>query len=388
MAPRTVAFYLPQFHQIPENDEWWGEGFTEWVNVERAKPLFVGHDHPRKPTDLGKYDLSDGGGIHREQTLLARQYGIDAFCKYFYWFEGHRLLEKPLDIWRNDSSLLPYCLCWANEPWSRRWDGRSHDVLMPQSYPAGYETGLFDELLPHLRAPHYLRQDGRPILLVHRADLIPKAKEFSARLRALATAAGLPGLYLIASETITDIAPAPLGFDAVAEFPPVGSNTLKNALVPAPPGLEAEFRGRLLSYPRIVARFTQRGKPTFTRHRGVMPRWDNTARRGTSATVYVGDTPELYRQWLSHALADEESQRGSDGLVFINAWNEWAEAAYLEPDAATGRSYLEATKAARALPALTTSSGRNLAYTRSLTKLAAGSTLNAWRRAQHRANRR
>lgn len=386
MDPKLIAFYLPQYHQIPENDSWWGEGFTEWVNVRRARPLFTGHDHPRVPTDLGYYDLTSDEIRHR-QTELAREYGVDAFCMYFYWFEGRRLLERPVDAWRNDTSLLPYCVCWANEPWSRRWDGRNHDVLMPQSYPDEYESALFKDLLPHLQARHYLRQNGRPVLLVHRADLIPNSQEFSRRLREMAISAGLPGLYLVASETITEIDPRALGFDAVAEFPPVGSNTLRNALVPAPPRLDPDFTGRLLSYPRIAARFMQRKAPSFTRHRGVMPRWDNSARRGTSATVYVGDTPGVYQEWLASAMADERAQRGDDGLVFINAWNEWAEAAYLEPDQATGRTYLEATRAARVESRVALPEGANRsrhAYARNLGLLTAGSALSVWRKARNR----
>ena len=386
MDPRLIAFYLPQFHRIPENDEWWGEGFTEWVNVRRAEPSFVGHDHPRIPTELGYYDLTSDG-VAQRQTELAREHGIDAFCMYFYWFEGKRLLERPLEAWKNDPSLLPYCVCWANEPWSRRWDGRNHDVLMPQSYPEKYEEMLFQELAPHLKAPHYLRQDGRPVLLVHRADLIPEPKQFSLRLRALAKRKGLDDLYLVASETITEIDPTSLGFDAVAEFPPVGSNTLRNALVPAPPGLSRDFSGRLLSYPRIASRFMQRRTPSFVRHRGVMPRWDNSARRGANATVYVGDTPPLYQEWLAAAIRDENRLRGNRGLVFINAWNEWAEAAYLEPDLATGRSYLQATRAARSTAiqaAPTHRSTAHRAYVRNIGLLAAGSALGVWRRTKHR----
>ncbi len=343
---RLMAFYLPQFHRIPENDSWWGTGFTEWVNVARARPLFGAHDHPRIPADLGEYDLTEPA-VYRAQSALARQYGIDAFCMYFYWFDGDRLLEKPTDAWRRDPDLLPYCLAWANEPWTRRWNGRNRDVLMPQTYPQNYAERLFGELMPHFEAPHYVRVESKPVLLVHRADLIPDAANFCTVLRRLAVSMGLPGLYLVAAETKPEIDPTKLGFDAVAEFPPVGVNRLRNAVRSPVPGLVSNFRGRLLSYDRVARHYMTRRRPSFIRHRGVMPSWDNTARRGTKATVYVGHTPEAYRLWLSWACGQEIEDRGDRGLVFVNAWNEWAEGAYLEPDRTHGRAYLEATANAR-----------------------------------------
>jgi lipopolysaccharide biosynthesis protein len=390
---RLLAFYLPQFHQIPENDAWWGEGFTEWVNVARATPLFSRHDHPRVPTELGEYALTDPA-VHRAQTLLAQQHGVDAFCMYFYWFDGVRLLEKPIDAWQRDSTLLPYCLSWANEPWTRRWDGRNQDVLMPQSYPEDYIVGLFRDLLPHFRAPHYVRVDSKPVLVIHRADLIPDPMEFSDGLRRLAAAADLPGLYLVASETKPEIDSKKLGFDAVAEFPPVGVNRLRNAFLWPLAELHGEFRGRLLSYDRVARYFMKRNAPSFVRHRGVMPSWDNTARRGVKATVYVGHSPELYRRWLSLACSLEARDRGEHGLVFVNAWNEWAEGAYLEPDQTHGRLYLEATAAARRGVAegvrptdvsTTMPAGRwTLPHLHSLGLLAAGSVLARTRALRNR----
>lgn len=354
---RLLAFYLPQFHQIPENDSWWGAGFTEWVNVARARPLFAGHDQPRVPSDLGEYDLTELG-VHRAQTALARQHGIDAFCMYFYWFDGIRLLEKPIDAWRRDPELLPYCLSWANEAWTRRWDGRNRDVLMPQTYPDEHAERLFADLVLHFRAPHYVRVDSKPVLLVHRGDLIPDPLTFSATMRRMASEAGLSGIYLVAAETKPEIDPSKWGFDAVAEFPPVGVNRLRTAQRRPLAELQRGFRGRLLSYEHVARHFMSRPSPSFVRHRGVMPSWDNTARRGTSATIYVGHTPEMYRAWLSWACAHESEERDERGLVFVNAWNEWAEGAYLEPDQTHGRAYLEATAQAR---------GRGLVGTNSTT---------------------
>ena len=337
---KIVTFYLPQFHQIPQNDAWWGEGFTEWVNVRRAQPQFDGHAHPRVPA-AGEYDLSQPG-ILADQSALARQHGIDAFCLYFYWFDGQRLLERPLEDYRRDPSLLPYCISWANESWNRRWDGKEHEVLMPQSYPPGFAEEIFEAWYPHLVAPHYLRHRDRPIVLLHRADLVPEVARVVKAWRHLASERGLPGLYVVGAETKPGLDPRPLGLDAVAEFPPVGANTLRTAQLRPVAGVKPEFRGRLLSYDRLARRYMARATPPFVRHRGVTPMWDNTARRGRHATVFIGSTPARFRQWITRACKDEESLRGREGLLFVNAWNEWAEGAYLEPDTQHGDAYLRA----------------------------------------------
>lgn len=385
---RTVAFYLPQFHTIPENDEWWGEGFTEWVNVEAAEPVYAEHVHPRQHGVLGRYDLSDRM-IHRQQSLLARGHGVDAFCMYFYWFNGHRLLEAPTNAWREDPSLLPYCLSWANESWTRRWDGKSRSVLMSQDYEPGFAAGLFADLLPHFRAPHYLRHAGLPILLVHRADHIPDAPGFARELRALAIEAGLPGLHLVAAETTPGLRPASVGFDAVAEFPPVGANTLRTAHLSPLAGVARGFRGRLMSYEKLARRFMTRTRPEFTRYRGVAPAWDNTARRRNAATVYVGASPARYAHWLASAIAGEDRDRGEAGIVFVNAWNEWAEGAYLEPDGHLGDEYLRATAApssfvaTHAVPDPRRGSFWSLAQLHSIALTAAGSAIAAVRRVRN-----
>lgn len=384
---RTIAFYLPQFHTIPENDEWWGEGFTEWTNVRRAAPQFEGHQHPRLAGELGEYDLSDPD-VYRRQSELARTAGVDAFCMYFYWFDGRRLLERPVEAWRQDDQLLPYCLSWANESWTRRWDGKERDVLMPQSYAEGFDDQIFDDLLPHFRAPHYLTQDGRPVFLVHRVELVPEPKKFAQKFRDKAMAAGLPGLYLVAAETTPGIQPSAFGFDAVAEFPPVGANTLATAQLRPLSGVSSEFRGRLMSYPRMVKRFLARRDPEFVRHAGVAPGWDNTARRRSSATVYVGASPSRYAAWLAAAHEREERRRGPRGLVFVNAWNEWAEGAYLEPDGLHGSSYIEATRNPRSFrgghdDGITYARMWSLPQVRSIALAAAGSVLSVYRRVRN-----
>lgn len=339
MKVRTIAFYLPQYHRIPENDEWWGEGFTEWTNVLASRPQFEGHVQPVEPGELGFYSLDDQS-TRAQQSKLARDHGIDGFCIYFYWFGGRRLLERPLEDWRRDDTALPYCLSWANESWTRRWDGKSREVLMEQSYVEGFEEALYRDLEPHFLAPHYMKMDGRPILVVHRVDLIPNPVRTANALRALARSSGIDDLYLIAAETRHGIRPGDYGFDAVVEFPPVGANTLGSALIKPLKGVSPEFRGRLMSYVRTAKRFMRRRDPmSFTRHRGVMPAWDNTPRRKSRSTIYVGSNSTTFGEWYRASRRVEEA-RGERGLVFVNAWNEWAEGAHLEPDSARGVSYL------------------------------------------------
>lgn len=340
--PRTIAFYLPQFHAIPENDLWWGKGFTEWTNVRRAAPQFEGHAHPRTAGALGEYDLSEVDVMH-EQAAMAKANGVDAFCYYFYWFGGKRLLEKPLEQFLASGPDMPFCISWANESWSRRWDGKEHEALITQEYGEQTAEEIFDAFLPLLRDPRYLRVDGAAVLMVHRSDHLPAGTGYADTWRRLADAAGVGPLHLVAAETHPGIDPTLSGFDAAAEFPPVGANTLGAARLLPVKGVAADFRGRLMSYPRLARRFERRAIPSFTRYRSVVPGWDNTARRGRNATVYVGASPARYRDWLSHARISEQRLRGDDGLVFVNAWNEWAEGAYLEPDAHHGSDYLEAT---------------------------------------------
>lgn len=384
---RIVAFYLPQFHQIPENDEWWGEGFTEWVNVRRARPQFDGHPQPRVPV-AGEYDLT-GPGVLTTQAAQARESGVDAFSIYFYWFDGKRLLEGPLESYRQDPDLLPYCISWANENWTRRWDGKENEVLMPQTYAAGFAEEIFDEWFPHFSAPHYLRHQGRPLIMLHRADLVPNLPSVVRTWRRLALDRGLPGLYVVGAETKPGLDPRTLGVDAIAEFPPVGANTLQTAQLRPLRGVEPSFRGRLLSYDRLVGRYMSRPTPPFTRHRGVAPMWDNTARRGRNATIFVGSTPSRFREWVTAALQDERRLRGDEGLLFINAWNEWAEGAYLEPDTAHGDAYLRAvaTEVERTPSRRQVWAIPNYAQVHSWALLAAGSLLAIFRRARFRLRR-
>lgn len=382
----TVAYYLPQFHTIPENDGWWGEGFTEWVNVKKAQPLYRDHDHPRMSTTFGEYDLRFVDVMHK-QAALARSYDIDAFCFYYYWFDGKRLLELPLDNYVQSGPDFPFCLSWANENWTRRWDGKDHEVLIGQNYSEFTADEIFESFLPYFEDPRYLRVDDALVLVVHRIDHIPNSGRLIARWRVLAEKRGLGKLNVIAAETKDGIQPKTFGADAVAEFPPVGSNTLRSAQLTPVTGLRSDFSGRIMSYPRMANRFMTRKAPSFTRYRAVAPGWDNTARRGKSATVYIDNSPATYGRWLAHARTSEDERQGSTGLVFINAWNEWAEGAYLEPDATWGLAFLEATRRTSTLPdeVRRTRVGRpSLPWARSLVLAGMGSLINTVRKSSLR----
>jgi O-antigen biosynthesis protein len=352
-AAAVVAFYLPQYHQIPENDQWWGEGFTDWTNVRRAKPLFEGHDQPRVPTTLGYYDLLDLD-VHHHQGALARSYGVSAFCYYAYWFGGRRLLERPLQLVGENPDLgMPYAICWANEPWSRRWDGSEHEVLMEQNHAPDRDSDFIDAIAEHLADTRYLRVNGKPLLLVYRAGLLVDPLRTTDLMRERALNLGLGELFLAMMQTFGAWEPLGYGFDAAVEFPPHGitPSTIAATLRKAPPpgnrsiSNGAEFRDAILvSLSRPV--------PAFPWYRTVMTGWDNTPRRGVHGTVYIDASPDLFRRWLEEALHCTYLFRPpGERLVFVNAWNEWAEGTYLEPDVSHGTAYLEAVQGALAATA-------------------------------------
>ena len=343
-TPRVLAFYLPQFHQIPENDAWWGEGFTEWTNVARARPIFDAQRHPVQPGELGAYDLADPS-VMSAQAELARGHGIDGFVMYHYWFDGTRLLHKPLDNLLADPTIdLPFALCWANENWTRTWDGLEQDVLMAQTYEDGWADRFYDDLLPALRDPRYLRMEGRPLLVVYRAGQIPGARAVFERWKARASADGLGGLHLlgvIPSREFEGVEPsAAAALDGLVRFPP-GSGVGLQQLMPA--GYVQGPTGAVYSYEAAVehADLSALSALGLRIHPGVMPGWDNTARRGSAAYAFHGANPLTFRRWLAQASAAAVAA-GPDPLVFVNAWNEWAEGAYLEPDARFGRARLQA----------------------------------------------
>ncbi|WP_395646262.1 glycoside hydrolase family 99-like domain-containing protein [Terricaulis sp.] len=341
---KLVAFHLPQFHPIPENDAWWGPGFTEWSNVARAQPQFLGHYQPRLPGELGFYDLRTPGVLAR-QAALARQYGVGAFAFHYYWFAGKRLLEAPLDAFVADKSIdIEFCLCWANENWTRRWDGDEHDVLIAQNHTMEDHARVFADLARYMGDPRYLRIDGKPLLIVYRPEIIANAAEMTTLWRREAEKQGWPGVYLVASSAFRFDAPQRLGFDALVEFPPhglAGDRVEQNLR-----WLNPRHGGAVFDYAGVAAAEVKRmqGARSGAVFPGVMPGWDNEARRPAAGAVYHGATPQSYGAWLRAAVARAKRTLSPDRrLVFINAWNEWAEGAYLEPDRAFGRAYLAET---------------------------------------------
>jgi lipopolysaccharide biosynthesis protein len=355
-APLALAFYLPQYHPIPENDEWWGKGFTEWRNVAKAKPQFPGHHQPHLPADLGFYDLRVPE-VREAQAALAREHGIGGFVYYHYWFNGRRILERPFnEVLSSGKPDFPFCLCWANENWSRAWDGGSRHILLEQHYSEDDDRAHIKSLIPALRDPRYIRIDGRPLLLVYRTELLPNPKRTAEIWRATARAAGVGDLYLARVENfVAGVDPASIGFDAAVEFSP-DNREVGEAVFSGPVTRTLSKWGILprafsehtvLRYQTIAQSRVRRATPPYKQFRCVTPMWDNTARRKTGGRILVGSTPDRYRKWLEFAVRQTRASfDGDERIVFINAWNEWAEGCHLEPDLKYGHAYLEATRVA------------------------------------------
>lgn len=344
-----VAFYLPQFHSIPENDAWWGRGFTEWRNVARALPQFEGHAQPRLPADLGWYDLHNPA-VMQEQAQLAREYGIGAFCFYFYWFGGTTLLESPLERWLSDQSIhLPFCLCWANENWSRRWDGRDQDVLIGQRHSAEDDLAFIAHVARYLRDPRYLRVDGKPLLLVYRPGLLPDAMATAERWRAWCHDNGVGEITLAYVQSFERPDPRQIGFDAAVEFPP--NLTSPVDITGQQRLLNEDYRGQVLDWRELACDYAHRPMPAYRLFPAVNCGWDNEPRRPGQGRTYLHASPRGYRDWLSDTIHGRlVSTPPHDRLAFVNAWNEWAEGAVLEPDARLGHAWLQATRDALRSP--------------------------------------
>ena len=334
---RLIAFYLPQFHPIPENDEWWGRGFTEWTKVTRARPLFPGHYQPHLPADLGFYDLRLSE-VREAQAELAREYGTHGFCYFHYWFNGKRLLERPLDeVLASGRPRFPFCLCWANENWTRRWDGRDQELLIEQKYCDDDDREHIRWLVRAFRDDRYVRVEGKPLFLVYRANMIPHPLKTTSIWREEAQKAGVGDIYLGRVESYGDERddPTKIGFDAAVEFQPDWCSYD----VPRRRGTNSVYE-----YSSLIDRMLEKSEPAYRRFPCVTPAWDNSPRRKTGATIFTDSTPALYGQWLRTVVRRENVRRTGDNVIFINAWNEWAEGNHLEPCQRWGRAYLEATR--------------------------------------------
>jgi len=341
---RLIAFYLTQFHPIPENDQWWGKGFTEWTNVTKAVPLFDGHYQPHLPTDFGFYDLRVRATRH-DQIRMAKEYGIDGFCYHYYWFSGKRLLHQPLDDMLADpESDMPFCLCWANENWTRRWDAAEHEILVAQRYLPDDNLNFIKSLIPFFSDPRYIRLHGLPFLIVYRPQHMPDPRRTASIWRDYCRSVGIGEIHLCAALTHGNEDYVQFGFDSGVEFPPhnLQCNNQAGRLA-----FHEAFGGYAVEYAEIATSYLERSYEHPNVFRGVFPAWDNTARTGSRGVIVLGSSPENYEHWLAQAIRrTTQDFPGSDRLVFINAWNEWAEGCHLEPDRRYGRAFLEATLAA------------------------------------------
>jgi len=339
--PRLIAFYLTQFHPTPENDSWWGKGFTEWTNVTKAKPLFEGHLQPHLPSDFGFYDLRVPE-TRREQIEVAKQYGIDGFCYYYYWFSGNRILNRPFDDMLADpESDMPFCLCWANENWTRRWDAAEHEVLIAQKYLPEDDMNFIKELVPIFEDKRYIRVDGKPYLIVYRPQHLPDASHTVQVWREHCRSIGLGEIHLCAALTHGNEDYAKFGFDSGVEFPPHNlrwQNVINHEIK-----FYEAFQGTVMQYATIAQLYLDRLYDTSQVFKTVFPSWDNTARTGSRGLVVLNGTPENYEYWLSSTIDQVQRSDNSDQLIFINAWNEWAEGCHLEPDRWFGHAFLQAT---------------------------------------------
>lgn len=339
---RIVSFYLPQFHPIPQNDSFWGEGFTEWTNVSKAVRLFDSHEQPKIPTSLGFYDLSSPEAVFKKQVALAKSSGVSAFCFHYYWFDGEPVMETPINSWLGDKSIdFGFMINWANENWTRRWDGLDSEVLLKQNHTAEDDLQFISHVAKYLLDPRYLRISGRPVLMVYRPTLFPDPRRTSEIFRKWFRENGHGELYLVCGSGFEEIDPADIGFDAAVDYPPNGIALRDiSGEVNAP----SSFKGRIHRYSDLVAESVNRGTADYTRFRTIVPAWDNTARKSERAAIYVGSTPEQFASWAREAIemTFKESKSPDERIVFVNAWNEWAEGAYLEPDFHSDHAYLNA----------------------------------------------
>ena len=340
----VIAHYLPQFHPIPENDEWWGKGFTEWTNVAQARPLFRGHVQPHLPGELGFYDLRVGEA-REAQADLAQRHGVTGFCYWHYWFAGKRLLERPFDeVLASGSPDFPFCVSWANQTWSGIWHGAPDRVLIEQTYP-GAEDDLehFSNLRRAFEDPRYIRITGKPLLCIYQPGQLPNAAQFVERWQKMAHDAGLGGLYLVAGLGESDYnSHVRDGFDAAAYYklPFLRDNWFRlrsrlhaHGIVRYPkrfryadvlPDLPADLQGRVFP--------------------GVYPNWDNTPRLGRRGVVVTGSTPERFGAHVRRGIEIATACPADEQILFIKSWNEWAEGNYLEPDTEYGSARLAALR--------------------------------------------
>jgi glycosyltransferase involved in cell wall biosynthesis len=349
-APRKaklLAFYLPQFHQVPENDAWWGKGFTDWTNLGRALPRFVGHLQPRVPRDLGFYSLDDPNTLRR-QIEMAKGAGLAGFVFYYYWFNTHRLLEKPLERLLADPALdFPFCVMWANENWTRRWDGLEREVLIAQEYRPRDDAALVASFARLFADARYIRVQGRPLLMIYRVTLVPDAAARIAAWREIFRRGHGEDPLIIMAQSLGDFDPVPYGLDGAVEFPPHKLAQDADKINADLDLLDPDFAAAVYDYEDIAKISLGEPVPDFPLIKTVVPGWDNDPRREGQGLVLQGATPEKYQTWLEKLIAyTARNDFFGERIICVNAWNEWAEGAFLEPDIHFGAAFLNATSRA------------------------------------------
>jgi len=358
--PRLIAFYLPQYHPIPENDEWWGKGFTEWTNVVKAKPLFKGHHQPHIPADLGFYDLRVPE-VRQAQADMARNYGIYGFCYYHYWFNGKRLLERPFkEVLESGEPDFPFCLCWANETWTGKWHGLDDKVLIEQTYQGKQDfASHFQELLPIFNDQRYITIEGKPIFIVYHPEELPEPKRFTDLWRNLAIKNDLEGIYFLGIDLIGNWDFVTSGFDgSILNDFSIGVNSLGRRRQNIISKLYFKILNRnifndIRKIFRLPETFQYQDfvkaslnvmdlKPgTFP---SIIPNWDNSPRARNNGIVLKESNPELFSIYLTEIIDRLKSRPADQQVLFIKSWNEWAEGNYLEPDQKFGKEYLQAIR--------------------------------------------
>ncbi|WP_053976086.1 glycoside hydrolase family 99-like domain-containing protein [Mangrovimonas xylaniphaga] len=371
---KPIAIYLPQFHPIPENDWWWGKGFTEWNNVVKAKPRFENHYQPHLPADLGFYDLRLHE-IREQQVQLAKDNGIYGFCYYHYWFNGKRVLDRPFEeVFESKKPDFPFCLCWANENWTRAWDGSERDILLEQSYSEQDDKEHINYLIKYFKDDRYIKVNGKPVFIFYKPDLFPNMKRTIEVFREEALKHGIE-LYLCRFERWIDSKPyndEEIGFDAAIEFQPLSpslkefvkhlerkahqeycnKSIVEKCIIKIDKKIENVFgkqdntvKDDIFDYSEFVEFDLKRKQPKYKIYPGVSPMWDNTSRRENQrAIIFKNSTPTIFEKWFSKKIEKFKPFSEEENFIFINAWNEWAEGNHLEPCKKWGLQYLEAIK--------------------------------------------
>lgn len=352
---RLIAFYLPQYHPIPENDEWWGKGFTEWTNVAKAKPLFKGHYQPHLPADLGFYDLRVPE-VREQQAELAREAGIEGFCYWHYWFAGKQLLERPInEVLASGKPDFPFCIAWGNETWTGIWHGAPNRILIEQTYPGGEDYKKhFYSLLKAFVDNRYMTIDQKPLFLIYKPKLIPDIRSFTDLWRELAAKEGLAGLYFVGIGQGCDWETEKLGLDAMTltAYDKFKDNQKQNVISDFVVNMVGKRNIRKL-YRKVLRRpfdiydfknakqVLNDTNVNFEYFPCIVPNWDNTPRSNLNGFVLRDSTPEYFASVLEQAITKVSDYESDHQLVFIKSWNEWAEGNHLEPDMKFGKAYLE-----------------------------------------------